>query len=133
MQWPKNMHLVDANVILRYLLNDNKELAEASKKIIETGAYTKTEVLAEVVYVLKGVYSANRVDIKTFILRILDEIYCEEKPVVVYAMDVYAFTTLDFVDCLLIGYHFINHENIFSLDKRLNNYVKNPRSGYGMH
>ena len=53
--WSKNMKLVDANVILRYLLNDNQEMAQQAKAVIEGGAYTKPEIIAEVVYVLKGV------------------------------------------------------------------------------
>lgn len=48
--------LIDANVILRYLLEDHPQLSPEAKKVIESGAYTLPEVLAEVVYVLKGVY-----------------------------------------------------------------------------
>ena len=63
MLWLKNTKLIDANVILRYLLNDNPEMAQQAKAVIEGGAYTKPEIIAEVVYVLKGVYHATRADI----------------------------------------------------------------------
>ena len=38
--------LIDANVILRYLLRDHPQMSETAKEIIETGAYTVPEVLA---------------------------------------------------------------------------------------
>lgn len=46
--------LIDANVILRYLLGDHPEYSEKAKKVIEEGAYTLPEVIAEVVYVLNA-------------------------------------------------------------------------------
>ena len=52
--------LIDANVILRYLLEDHPQLSPEAKKVIESGTYTLPEVLAEVVYVLKGVYKVER-------------------------------------------------------------------------
>lgn len=41
MQWQKNMQLIDANVILRYLLNDHEEMSMKAKKfnIIRNGIY----------------------------------------------------------------------------------------------
>lgn len=124
MPWSKNMFLIDANVILRYLLNDNPSMSQKAKEIIEAGAYTKAEILAEVVYVLDGVYSVTREDIKTYILRILDDVQCSEHSSIAYAMTVYAATKLDFVDCLLVGYHFVNGEKIFTFDKKLNKQIQ---------
>ena len=48
------MQLIDANVILRYLLNDDREMSQKAKSVISEGAYTKPEIIAEVVYVLRG-------------------------------------------------------------------------------
>jgi len=45
------MRLIDANVILRYLLNDHEEMSQKAKTVIMGGACTTVEVLAEVVYV----------------------------------------------------------------------------------
>ena len=51
------MVILDANVILRYLLNDNQEMAERADHLIQTEEVSVTiEVMAEVIYVLKGVY-----------------------------------------------------------------------------
>lgn len=117
--WSKNMKLVDANVILRYLLNDNQEMAQQAKAVIEGGAYTKPEIIAEVVYVLKDVYHATRADIRVFIQEMLNSVRCVESEAVTYAVDVYADTSLDFVDCLLIAYHVLGKEDVFTFDKSL--------------
>lgn len=52
--------LIDANVILRYLLGDHPQMSEEARRIIEDGAFTLPEIIAEVVYVLKGVFLCIR-------------------------------------------------------------------------
>lgn len=69
-------------------------------------------------------YHIERNDICNFIHSLLDDISCSESDCVLNAVDIYADTSLDFVDCLLIAYHKINRENIFSFDKKLNKYLK---------
>lgn len=124
MQWPKSMQLIDANVILRYLLNDNPEMSPKAKALVASGsAYTKPEIIAEVIYVLKGVYRIDKDGIRKFIHCVLDDISCTESECVRMAMDIYSSISLDFVDCLLIAYHKINKENIFSFDKKLNKHL----------
>lgn len=60
----KNMQLIDTNVILRFILNDHDEMSKLATEVIESGAYTKPEVIAEVVYVLKSVYATPKEKIK---------------------------------------------------------------------
>lgn len=84
------------------------------------GAYTTVEILAEVVYVLKGVYHAERTEIRDWLTILLDEIILESKQSVLYALKVYAETTLDFVDSLLIGYNRVLGWQVFTFDKKLN-------------
>ena len=124
MLWSKNTKLIDANVILRYLLNDNPEMAQQAKAVIEAGTYTKPEIIAEVVYVLKGVYQATRADIRVFINELLKSVYCVEGDKVSHAVNVYADTSLDFVDCLLVAYHTLGGEDVFTFDKKLANHLK---------
>lgn len=119
----KNMQLIDANVILRFILNDNIEMARCAADVIAAGAYTKTEVIAEVVYVLKSVYSTSRDKITAILHGLPDIIQIENADCVIYAADLFASTSLDFVDCLLIAYHKINHETVFSFDKKLNKHL----------
>lgn len=127
MQWPRNMQLIDANVILRYLLNDDPEISQKAKVLVATGnTYTKPEIIAEVVYVLKGVYGVDRDGMQKYIYAALDDISCAEDGCIRMAMDIYSSISLDFVDCLLIAYHRVNKENIFSFDKKLNRHLNFP-------
>ncbi len=124
MPWRRNTQLIDANVILRYLLNDHAEMSPTARTLISSGnAYTKPEIISEVIYVLNRVYQIKKVDIKNFIYTLLNDISCNESECVLLAIDIYASVSLDFVDCLLIAYHRINHENIFSFDKKLNKHL----------
>jgi len=113
------MKRIDANVILRYLLNDHAEMSAQAEQIIGEGADTLPEVLAEVVYVLRGVYHASREDIAGALLHILAVVSVEHDAVMVRAVQIFAHSSLDFVDCILIAYHEIDHVDVFSFDKKL--------------
>lgn len=57
------MRFVDANVILRYVLDDDPQFAEKAARILEQEqVHVPFEVMAEVVYVMQGVYKASRQD-----------------------------------------------------------------------
>ncbi len=59
------MKFIDANYILRYLLQDNQKQFQIAKDIIENHEVIFTDfILAEVIYVLEKVYTVPRVDIK---------------------------------------------------------------------
>ena len=54
------MKIVDANIILRYLLNDTEELAIKATDILENNkVLVPNEVIAEIVYVLEKVYKVK--------------------------------------------------------------------------
>lgn len=112
--------LIDANVILRYLLGDHPQMSEMARQIIEDGAFTLPEVIAEVVYVLKGVYKIERDEIGRTLIEFLDEAAVENQEAVCEALSLFAVTSLDFVDCILIARHRILGEEIASFDKKLN-------------
>lgn len=112
--------LIDANVILRYLLGDHPQMSEEAKRIIEDGAFTLPEVLAEVVYVLKGVYKVERTEIAKTLIDFLDEISIENQEAVCEALSLFSETSLDFVDCVLIARHRILGDEVVSFDKKLN-------------
>ena len=119
----KNMQLIDTNVILRFVLNDNVEMAQRAADVIASGAYTKPEVIAEVVYVLKSVYSTLKEKIKSIIRGLSDIIRIENSECVVHAINLFSSTSLDFVDCLLVAYHSLNGETVFTFDKKLNKHL----------
>ena len=59
------MSLVDANVVLRYLLDDHADLSAKAAEMIERQSATlPMEVACEVVYVLQKVYAVERKEIQ---------------------------------------------------------------------
>ena len=100
------MVMLDANMILRYLLNDNAEMAEKAEEYINTKTAVVTiEVVAEVIYVLKGVYDLDRDETVSTIKKLLPLVSCQENDVVSLALDTYGERNLDFIDCVLFAYN----------------------------
>lgn len=118
--WKNTRKLIDANIILRYLLNDNPEMSEKAKEIINDGAFTIPEVMAEVIYVLKGVYKVERQEISDVLQEFLKEIKIENYEVMREALQIFKDTSLDFVDCILIARNRILKNEVVSFDKKLN-------------
>ena len=82
--------------------------------------YTLPEVVAEVVYVLKGVYKVGRDEISNTLIDFMDEVAIDNQEVIILALSLYSETTLDFVDCILIACHRIIGVEVISFDKKLN-------------
>ena len=123
------MPILDANVILRYLLNDDPVLSSMAREAVMEGCETTPEVIAEVVYVLNGYYGVERKAIAQTLTAFLDEIELHEKNSLLYALTLFAEKSLDFVDCLLAGYHHVAGKEIKTFDKKLQRVLnKNPLS-----
>jgi len=117
------MLLVDANVILRFLLNDDAEMAEQAKKVVSGQKITlRYEVIAEIVYVLQKIYGLPREEISTVLTQFisLENVETEHTEVLTEAFRVFAKKNLDFVDCLLYAFNSIKNYSVFSFDKGLN-------------
>ena len=114
------MVMLDTNMILRYLLNDNANMREITKKYLRAGdVWITLEVAAEVVYVLKGVYKLERKAIAEKIIRFLNVADCKESAVLQLALNTYALHNLDFVDCILYAYNEVKGIEIATFDKKL--------------
>ena len=113
------MTILDANVILRYLLNDIPDMAEEARAGIMAGASTTVEVLAEVVYVLAGVYGAERQAIASTLGSFLLEVDVPHRAALEYAIRLYGRCSLDFVDCVLAGYHYAEKMDVMTFDRKL--------------
>jgi predicted nucleic-acid-binding protein len=121
------MVLFDTNAILRYILQDNLEMAEAVKNELEANdCFITVEVMAEMVYVLSKVYKVERSLIAHTIEQIdsMNNVLIAESQVVLHAAFIYASTNLDFVDCLLVGYAKIKNYSIFTFDKDLRKWLQ---------
>lgn len=115
---------LDTNVVLRYLLRDNEEQAQIAKDLIEGGAFLLPEVLMETSHVLRTFYEVDRQKISTQLLIVLDWVEMERKAVMIRAVEIFAETKLDFVDCILAAYHELENIDAFTFDKKLNNVLK---------
>ncbi len=114
------MVMLDANMILRYLLNDDQKMADIADQYLDAGDVSVTiEVIAEVVYVLKGLYSMDRGAIADTIKGFLELVNCRDMDVLTAALDTYGARNLDFVDCVLYGYHAVKGVKIATFDKKL--------------
>lgn len=116
--------MIDANVILRYILRDNEEQAEQANKVIQNGAYTTMAIIAEVIYVLENVYIVPRNKIKQAIVSLFEDIECHDSEIIIYGMNVYERVKLDFMDCMLVAFHKVKDIDIFTFDKKLNKTMK---------
>ena len=76
------MVMLDANAVLRYVLNDNEKMSLEVTKVVKKGYSIVTiEVIAEVIYVLKGVYGVDKQLITDTILDFISDIQVVEKDV----------------------------------------------------
>ena len=91
------MSVVDANVILRYILDDHAELSPKAAEILEQQqTVTLTlEVACEVVYVLQKVYAVDRKEIQPQLSNLLHEelVAMEKSSVFLAALDYSGFWT----------------------------------------
>ena len=123
------MTMLDANIILRYLFDDNEEMAGKAAEYIEDGnAVVSIEVIAEVIYVLKGVYSLERTDISRTITEFLKLVDCSDMNVLSLAVQTFGIENLDFVDCVLFAYHKERNMEIATFDKKLLKFLKTADS-----
>ena len=73
---------------------------------------------------MKSVYKVERGEIAAAILQIFNEIEVANKKILIEAVKIFAESSLDFVDCILIAYNKVENVEVFSFDKKLNNRLK---------
>lgn len=117
--------LLDANVIIRFLVRDDELLYEKSLEImkeIEEGrkeALLLDFILAEIIYVLKRIYKIDKTKITNVLKKILlnDHFYTDNKLVTFEALDIYANKNIDFADAMLCAKKNLEGFEIVSFDK----------------
>ena len=116
----KNIAVLDTNIIIRFLTRDNEELYSKAKEIlssIESGnvkAKLTESVFAEIVFVLDKVYNVERKKIAALVGTIVCMHGLDQANTLLYkqALDYYANSKIDIVDCLLLAYQKINDYHI---------------------
>ena len=117
------MEIVDANVVLRYLMKDHKRLYRESRQIIEERKlFIPAEVIAEIVYVLEKVYEIPRSNISDALKKLFNypNITTSEIDILYESLTIYDEKKIDFVDALLVSYHRVYNHIIHSFDKKVN-------------
>ncbi len=112
---------IDTNYIIRYFMNDNIEMAEIAEEIlISKNVFISNEILAEVVYVLSGVYKISKIEISNQLLALINfnNISVSNMKVITHTLELFKTKNLDFVDCLLCAYS--HQDEILTFDKKLN-------------
>ncbi|KPC97249.1 pilus assembly protein [Geobacillus sp. Sah69] len=121
--WWINMKIIDANIILRYLLNDHDDLSAKAATIIENNkVLLLKEVVVEVIYVLEKVYNVANAEISDTLLELFkyDNIDVDDIEIVEEALILFGRRRLDFVDALLYAYHKVKGYEVYTFDKKLN-------------
>ena len=119
------MTRLDTNYILRYLLNDNEKMATVAESVImHQKVFIANEVMAEVVYVLEGVYTLSRGEIAKVLTALLKETNIDaiDKYMLLKGLEIYSQKKLDFVDCLLCAYS--EADEVLTFDKKLQKCIK---------
>ena len=115
------MMVLDTNYILRYLLDDNHEMHLVAKNVIHSNAcLVLNEVIAEVIYVLKGVYDTPKdriVKSLSNFIKAANLSMHEPKSVLLEALKIYESKNLDFLDCYLCALK--DKYEVKSFDKKL--------------
>jgi predicted nucleic-acid-binding protein len=123
----KNMEIVDANIVLRYLLDDHEVFSENAGIILENKTvYFPFEVCAEVVYVLEKVYDIPREKIRDALLLFIHypNVTTTDKTILKEALKIYHSENVDFVDSILVGWNHVRGAFIHSFDKKVNRLCK---------
>jgi len=118
---------IDANVILRFLLQDHQEFFQKAQKITLEAEQGKLKLLvapitiAEVVWTLESFYKIPRKEIADILSAFIcsDGIEAEEGDVVLFALKSYKESNVDFIDAYL-SHHITKSGNnkIFTFDKK---------------
>lgn len=119
------MKIVDANVVLRYLLNDiDDQVRLATNYLEQNQVFIPTEVLAEIVYVLEGVYKINRKEISSKLTSLISypNILNDNKDLIYESFKIYSTRKIDFVDCILCSYKIMLGAEILTFDKKIKNF-----------
>ncbi|WP_297445272.1 PIN domain-containing protein [Desulfurobacterium sp.] len=125
MDFSKNVTIIDTNVVLRYLLRDHEEFYREAEALFDKAFSGKKKVLlldtviAEVVYVLSGLYKVKRQEIAHVLKELLKAkgINAVDKDVLFDALKIFAEKNLDFVDCLICAYG--SRYQVMSFDKKV--------------
>lgn len=122
----KKIHLIDTNIILRYLIGDDPKKAAKAMALMERAEKNQQDieipsiVVAETIWTLEKFYNVPREEIADKLLSIFSfkGIKGPEKNSIVKALNFYISRKIDFVDCFLAAKSIEKTTTIYSFDKK---------------
>ncbi len=125
------MYLLDANIVLRYLIGDGGELYDKSQKIISSLESGKLQwilpnyIIMEILFVMTWYYWVKRSDIAADLRRILalNSIVNDDKMEILEALFIYESQNIDFADALLVATQRLQWIEVISFDKKINSII----------
>lgn len=117
---------VDANILLRYLLQDDRALYEETRHYIEDGTDNSLiltpVIVAEVIYILlQKDYSKQQIADTVQTVLTFSTIDAEDGEAVSAAMRLFAARSLDFADCYILERSVSRGLQLATQDKKLQN------------
>jgi predicted nucleic-acid-binding protein len=113
--------IIDANVVLRYLLNDDPKQSPEAVELFEGAPggslYLSVIILAEVTWTLTSHFAVPRDEICASIQRVLALPSVSVDPVAFDAVARYAKTNVDFTDCALAAAGAVSGLPLVTYDK----------------
>lgn len=117
-------YFVDANIFLRFILEDNKKLAKKAKEYFQKAKEEKIkliftpEIIMEINYVLLKVYSVDKVKVVDYLSTLIKTPYLEiiNRKILLNSLDVCQKYPVDFIDALLFSYAKENNSSVLSFD-----------------
>lgn len=113
---PNTDVLIDSTILLRYILDDDEDMALTAEHIIDGGAWTTPSVLADAVYAMEKACGFTRDDISAALNKIYIKVDTRPRNIVLRAIEEYESTNLGFVDCLMIAYALEGGQRFFTFD-----------------
>ena len=101
---------LDANIIVRFLENDSKELSPKAKRILESASkenrklYIDEVVVAEVIWVLSSVYESPRDKIARQMSKLVNQnwVINPRKKTILNTLQRFSNSSLSYIDCWLL-------------------------------
>lgn len=118
-------YIVDTNVILRFLLRDNEKLFRRAKEYFTLGRSQQVtlilvaQVLFELDYVLRGVYSLNRRETADILGKLVkDPVFkINDRSLLIQSVEKYKTVAVDLVDIYLFYLSKKNNALVLSFDR----------------
>ena len=122
---PAGLRLIDTNVILRYLVGDDPSKAAPAAALMERvekaeeSVEISDEVITEVVWTLESYYAVPRQEIAQHLAGVINftGVRVSSRKTLVRALQSFAATNADFVDCLLAARGSLRKITVYTFDE----------------